>query len=279
MWTCDSFADMGCRPPPRKSRSLRGLWPRLRDTASAGGARRVYMVTNGRKSRPSGLTVDSCGLSFRRASRCCCWRLVPALAGCGEGAPKQAAPPPPTVTVAKPHQADGRRLRRICRALRRGRLGRDPRARLRLSRQGAFQGRADRQAGRSAVHHRPPPVRDLARAGARDAGAGARQSRVHRKRSRPRLAAGARPHHHGADLRAAHAGQARRRGLGRGAGGRGAPGRARSAVHRAEGAGHRPDRRPARVAGQSRDRRHRRQHHAARHHRVDRSDPLRVHLR
>ncbi|MEN3377118.1 MAG: rane fusion protein multidrug efflux system [Hyphomicrobiales bacterium] len=27
--------------------------------------------------------------------------LVPALAGCGEGAPKQAAPPPPTVTVAK----------------------------------------------------------------------------------------------------------------------------------------------------------------------------------
>jgi len=28
--------------------------------------------------------------------------LAPALAGCGEGAPKQAAPPPPTVTVAKP---------------------------------------------------------------------------------------------------------------------------------------------------------------------------------
>jgi RND family efflux transporter MFP subunit len=28
--------------------------------------------------------------------------LVPALAGCGEGAPKQAAPPPPAVTVAKP---------------------------------------------------------------------------------------------------------------------------------------------------------------------------------
>jgi RND family efflux transporter MFP subunit len=28
--------------------------------------------------------------------------LVPALAGCGEGAPKQAAPPPPAVTVARP---------------------------------------------------------------------------------------------------------------------------------------------------------------------------------
>ena len=78
--------------------------------------------------------------------------LGSALAGCGEGAPKQAAPPPPAVTVAKPQQADGHRLRRICRALRRGRLGRGPRARLRLSRQGAFQGRADRQAGRSPVH-------------------------------------------------------------------------------------------------------------------------------
>ena len=30
--------------------------------------------------------------------------LVPALAGCGEGAPKQAAPPPPAVTVAKPQK-------------------------------------------------------------------------------------------------------------------------------------------------------------------------------
>lgn len=28
--------------------------------------------------------------------------LAPVLAGCGEGAPKQAAPPPPTVTIAKP---------------------------------------------------------------------------------------------------------------------------------------------------------------------------------
>jgi multidrug efflux pump subunit AcrA (membrane-fusion protein) len=30
--------------------------------------------------------------------------LAGALAGCGEGAPKQAAPPPPNVTVAKPQK-------------------------------------------------------------------------------------------------------------------------------------------------------------------------------
>ena len=41
----------------------------------------------------------------------------------------------------------------------------------------------------------------------------------------------------------------------------------------------RTDRRPARIGRQSGDRRHLRQHHAARHHRVDRPDPLRVHLR
>ena len=58
-----------------------------------------------------------------------------------------------------------------------------------------------------------------------------------------------------------------------------APGRARSGIHRIARAGHRPHRRPARLARQSRHRRHRRQHDAARHHRVDRSDPFRVHLR
>lgn len=33
-----------------------------------------------------------------------CLALATVLAGCGEGAPKQAAPPPPTVTVAKPQK-------------------------------------------------------------------------------------------------------------------------------------------------------------------------------
>ena len=64
-----------------------------------------------------------------------------------------------------------------------------------------------------------------------------------------------------------------------GAGGRGQAGRARSAVHRIARTDHRPDRRPARLAGQPRHRRHHRHDHAARHHRIDRSDPLRIHLR
>ena len=68
-------------------------------------------------------------------------------------------------------------------------------------------------------------------------------------------------------------------GLGGGERGAGAAGRARSRIHRAARAGRRPHRRPARVARQSGHRRHRRQHHAARHHRLDRSDPLRIHLR
>jgi multidrug efflux system membrane fusion protein len=38
------------------------------------------------------------------AARVALMLLLPALAGCGEGAPKQAAPPPPAVTVAKPQQ-------------------------------------------------------------------------------------------------------------------------------------------------------------------------------
>ena len=60
---------------------------------------------------------------------------------------------------------------------------------------------------------------------------------------------------------------------------RGATGRARSRIHRIARAGRRPHRRPPRLARQSGDRRHRRHHDAARHHRLDRSDPLRVHLR
>ena len=50
-------------------------------------------------------------------------------------------------------------------------------------------------------------------------------------------------------------------------------------IHRIARAGQRPHRRPPGLARQSGDRRHQRQHHAARHHRVDRSDLFRVHLR
>ncbi len=59
----------------------------------------------------------------------------------------------------------------------------------------------------------------------------------------------------------------------------GAPGRARSRIHRAQGPDRRAHRRPPRDARQSGDRRHRRHHHAARRHRLDRSDPTGIHLR
>ena len=52
---------------------------------------------------------------------------------------------------------------------------------------------------------------------------------------------------------------------------------ARSRVHGAARAGLGTHRRPARVAGQPGDGRDHRHHDAARHHHVDRSDPLRVH--
>ncbi len=50
-------------------------------------------------------------------------------------------------------------------------------------------------------------------------------------------------------------------------------------IHRAQGACCRPYRRPPRLAGQSGDGRQWQRHDAARHHRLDRSDPLRIHLR
>ena len=89
-------------------------------------------------------------------------------------------------------QAHHHRPGRICRPLRRGRLGRGARARLRLSRQGAFQRRPDRQAGRSPVHHRQAAVPEHARPGARQPRAGEGQPRLHRGRSRARQAARAR---------------------------------------------------------------------------------------
>ena len=123
------------------------------------------------------------------------------------------------------------------------------------------------------------PFQTDARSGQGQSPAGAGQSRLYRGRSRPRRAAREGAHHHRADLRSAHPGQARRRSLGRGADGRGEAGDPRSRIHGAAGAGRRPDRRPPGVAGQSRHRKHDGQHLAARDDRVDRPDPLRIRLR
>ena len=206
----------------------------------------------------------------RSCGRSCRLRREPAAAGraaASGGDGRQAG------------QAHHRRSGRVCRALRRGRVGRNPLARLRLSRQGAFQGRPARQAGRPPLHHRPPAVPEHARSGARQSRAGEGQSRLHRVGPAACAVAGARPDHHRAAVRSAHAGEPYRAGPGRGAGGGRETGRARSAVHRTARAGHRPYRRPSHLARQSRHRRPRGQHVAARHHRLDRSDPFRVHLR
>ena len=66
----------------------------------------------------------------------------------------------------------------------------------------------------------------------------------------------------------------------RGAGGDGASGRARpQRIFRTARADRRPHRRSPRLRRQSGDRRQRLQYHVARHHRLGRSDPLRIHLR
>ena len=94
-----------------------------------------------------------------------------------------------------------------------------------------------------------------------------------------RPAAVARPHDQRADFRAACPAGAQRTSRGDGERGDGAPGRARLAMERAQGACHRPHRRSARIAGQPRDRGDRRQHDTARHHRLDGPDPIRIHVR
>ena len=82
--------------------------------------------------------------------------------------------------------AHGRRSGRICRPLRRRRFGRRARARFRLSLGDPFHRRPDGEEGRSPVRHRSPAVPDRARPDARQSGAGARQPRLHRGRSRAR---------------------------------------------------------------------------------------------
>ena len=102
--------------------------------------------------------------------------LATLVAGCGEGQQASGRAAAAGGDGGEADQAHGLRLRRICRPLHRGQFGRSARARFRLSRRRAFQGRADRQAGRSAVHHRQAAVPEHARSGARQSGAGQVQS-------------------------------------------------------------------------------------------------------
>ena len=211
--------------------------------------------------------------------------LMLALAGLRPGQqPAQAPPAAAGGDGRQAGQAHDRRQGRICRPLRRGRRGRGARARLRLSRQGAFHRRPDGQAGRSPVHHRPPAVPERARPGARQPRPGARRTctftegdldarpaaRARQAPSRSRCSSSApRP---SATPRPSVAAERSRR----------APGRARSRVHRAARAGLRPYRRPpgfARQPGRPAERPAARTTTLLGDHRVDRSDPVRVHLR
>ena len=160
---------------------------------------------------------------------------------------------------------------RICRPLRRGRFGRGARPRLRLSRTGAFHATA-RWSSRATCCS--PSTSARSRTPSRRRAATLAQAKANLAFTEADLdarpAAGARhapsPSRPSSSARrptaAPQASVAAQRGGG-------APGRARSRVHRAARAGRRPHRRPPRVARQSRHRRRRRQHHAARHHRVD----------
>ena len=155
-----------------------------------------------------------CGRRFR-----CCWRSL--LAGCGEAPKAPAAPPPPAVTVAPPVKRTIVDQDEYVGRFVAGRGGRSARARLRLSREGAFPGRPDRQGRRSAVHHRQAAVPEHARPGARQSGRSRNRTSAYTAgRSGARAATGARPDHHRADLRAARPGQPQRASVGRGERGR-----------------------------------------------------------
>ena len=173
--------------------------------------------------------------------------FVLALTSCSESPRQQAAPPPPpAVTVEKPVKRavidrdeyvgrfvaiDSVEIRaRVSGYLSRNRLYRRP----------------DGQEGRPAVHAGQAPVPGRPRPGGGQPRAGPRQPGLCRDRPQSRRPAGARSHHHGADLRSAHPGQAGRRSDGAGARGRRRHRQARSRIHRTAGAGGGPHRRPAR---------------------------------
>ena len=149
-----------------------------------------------------------------------------------EPGPRTAAPPPPAVTVAKPTSQTVTDYDEYVGRFVALEFGRSAGPRFGLPRPDTFHRRSDGQAGRSAVHHRRAALPQCPRAGEGQSRVGARQSRVHRSRSRSRLPARARQDDHPADLRSAHPGQARRRSARRGAGSCGRAGCARSRIHR-----------------------------------------------
>ena len=209
--------------------------------------------------------------------------LVSVLPGCGQAQQAKApAPPPPTVTVAPPTKrtiVDNDEY-----------VGRfvaidsvEVRARVSgyLDKVHFTDGQMVKQ-GDLLFSIDAPAVPEHARAGARQPRPGALEPDLSPRAISPRPAARARPEHRRADLRAARAGQAQRRGGGRR--------QWRPRCARPSSTSSSPNCAP-RSAGRIGDRRVSPgnlvaggttgdgQHHDARHDRVDRSDPLRVHLR
>ena len=233
MWTCDSFADMGCGAAAAKDVAAAGHDCVI--LVGSGGADVILERDERSRAFQGGGFHAECGSGARRAD---VDRAEPGARGMRGGSAEAGRAAAAGGHRGQAAEADGDRLRRICRALHRGRTrSRSARAFPAISRRSHFKdGQIVKQGDLLFTIDRRPFETALAQVRATLAQARANLA-YHRKRPRPRLAAGARPHHHGADLRAAHAGQARRRSLRGGAGGRGAPGRARPAVHRAEGAG------------------------------------------
>ena len=204
--------------------------------------------------------------------------LSPILAACGDDQAAPPPPPPPAVTVAI-RPAQHHRLRRVCRPFRRDGRGRDSRARLGLSgavhfrdgqivKKGDLLFTIDRRPFENAlarprpISARPRPTRPLRRPISSAPQSLVKDRAISEQTFDQRVQAARSAE---ANMKAQEA-----------------------AVAQAEldlqftelrAPDRRPHRRPPRLAGQSRHRRFGRQHLAARHDRLDRSDPLRVHLR